>query len=452
MTHRIRKPDMKPCKTPMTLQVPAERIDNFDEVAFGYTEEQAMEEAERCMNCPYRYCAEDCPIHVPIPEFIAEIREGKFKEAYHLIASANPIPEISSRICPQECQCESNCTRGIKGEPVAIGRLERFVADWYRGAGREDQASILAESTNAKRVAVVGSGPAGLGCAGTLAKAGCDVTILEGSERLGGVMAWGIPSFVFHSALLKDQLRILQNLGVKMRVNAVLGRDYTLESLMNEGYAAVFIGVGASVSACLNIEGAKLPGVLQAADYLTASKYGETPTGERVAVIGGGNTAIDAARVAVRSGAKKVSIFYRRSAKELPARQEDVLLAQEEGVEFHYLRSPREFRTGKNHKLSGILCDKMTFLSSDYPGGRRNVVPSGETESYEVDLAILAIGFGNNPVTGLNTDEEKRILVDKRYQTNLPHVYAGGDAVNGASTVMKAFASGKMAAQSILAD
>lgn len=432
---------MTPCKTPAATLPPEERRCSFKEVELGYTPVQAMTEAERCMDCPEKYCMESCPAHTPVPDFIREIRKGNLEKAYEIIEEANPLADISCRVCPQSIQCESNCTRGIKSEPVAIGRLERFVRD----ANRERQGTDGKPEPCGKSVAVIGSGPAGLTCALELAKQGVAVTVFEKSLRLGGAMDWGIPSFVLPENLVEELITKLRALSVEFVVGVKLGRDKSLDELC-EQYDAVFVATGAEKPVSPVLTSEEINGLMQAADYL---EMPEKPKARRVAVFGGGNTAIDAARAAVRTGAERVQLIYRRTEEEMPATKDEVALALEEGVDLIILTSPVAALSERG-QLSGIRCNKMVLTAPDYPGGRKNVAPSSESVIIEADLAILALGFENEPFMGVAHDSRGRILVDKLGRTNEDGVYAGGDAVIGASTLMKASASGRAVAKTML--
>ena len=439
-----RKPNMTLTKTPMPEQSVEQRLTNFDEVELGYTPEQAMQEAERCLNCPDRYCAAHCPAHNYIPEFIAEIRAGRFDRAWELLARTNPMMEISGRVCPYECQCESHCTRGIKGEPVAIGKLERFVADWHRANAPHTQREIR---SNGMKVAVVGAGPAGLTCALSLAECGFTVTVYEKEDHTGGVPSWGIPPFVLPRNLLtRLSQQLEQQPNASIHLNTALGRDITLDELV-QGNDAVFLATGAERPVELDLPGRELPQVVQARDYLT---HPENHSGKRVLVIGGGNTAIDAARTALRENADSVALVYRRTETDMPATREEIAVAKAEGVQIHVLRSPARF-VGENGALTGLECDVMELTAPDYPGGRNNSAPSGKRETLDTDLVVLALGFENLPVDGVENDKRNRIIVGKDFSTNVDKVYAGGDAVTGAATFMKAVAAGKDAAAAIFA-
>lgn len=434
----IRRPNMTPCKTAAAKLPMDQRLGSFDEVDLGYTAEQAMAEAERCLNCPDRWCAQHCPAHNYIPEFIAEVRAGNFQAAWELLALTNPLMEISGRVCPYEQQCESHCTRGIKCEPVAIGKLERFVADWHRS---HCVAEAKAATPNGKKAAVVGAGPAGLTCAISLLAAGFEVTVYEKSAVPGGVPVWGIPGFVLPGGMMQRLFDQLLALGAKLVLNTELGKDITLAQLQAD-YDAVFLGVGAERPVALKAPGAEL--AVQAKDYL---KQQDAPSKGRVLVFGGGNTAIDAARSALRRGAEAVSIVYRRTEKEMPATRDEIAIAREEGITLLELLSPVSFAESEGR--IAVCCDVMELTAPDYPGGKNNSAPSGRSETLLCDTAILALGFVNIPVDGVETDKKGRIVVGKDFATSLPGVYAGGDAVTGAATLMKAVAAGKDAAVSI---
>ena len=436
-----RKPNMAPHKTPMAEQPMPERLSNFNEVALGYTPEEAMAEAERCLNCPDRYCSVHCPAHSYIPEFIADVRAGRFESAWNILSRTNPMMELAGRVCPYEYQCESHCTRGIKSEPVAIGRLERFVADWHRKNGTPHPVE---PQPNGKTVAIVGAGPAGLTCALSLAIAGFSVTVFEKTNRPGGVPSWGIPSFVLPRNLMTHQITQLIELGVQFCTNTELGKDVTLDQIRTD-YDAVFIATGAERPVSLAAECANLPGVVQAKDYLTSpNQY----IGRTVLVIGGGNTAIDVARTALRQGADCVRLVYRRTESDMPATREEIELARAEGVSIVSMLSPVRFLASEG-RLAAVECNCMKLTAPDYPGGRNNTTPSGETVTLDCDLVVLALGFENESLPDLPTDSKGRIRVDRAHATEIAGVYAGGDAVTGASTLMKAVAAGKDAAASI---
>ena len=434
-----RRPNMAHDKTPSAQLPVSERLCGFDEVDLGYTAEEAVQEAERCLNCPDRWCSQHCPAHNYIPEFIAKVREGDFQSAWELLALTNPLMEISGRVCPYEQQCESHCTRGIRCQPVAIGKLERFVADWHRENCGDHPAD---QGSNGKRAAVVGAGPAGLTCAISLVNAGFDVTVYEKSSTLGGVPIWGIPGFVLPEGMMGRLFEQIREMGAKLVLNTELGRDITLEQLRSEN-DAVFIATGAERPVSANIPGEEL--AVQAKEYLSAR---DTLTAGNVLVFGGGNTAIDAARTAVRRGADSVSVVYRRTEREMPATADEIAIAKEEGITFVELIAPASFEQSEKGQVT-VLCDIMEPADPDYPGGRRNSRPSGEQTQITCDAAILALGFENIPVDGLETDPRGRIRIGKDFSTSMKGVYAGGDAVTGAATLMKAAAAGKDAAASI---
>lgn len=434
-------PNLSLTKTAMPARPVAERIRDFDEVELGYTLAEAQAEAHRCLNCPDRYCAASCPAHNYIPEFIEQIRLGDLLAAWELLARTNPFMELSGRVCPCESQCEANCTRAIKGEAVAIGRLERFVADWHRKTYGLPQETPEA---NGRSVAIVGSGPAGIGCAASLVLSGFRVDIYEKSDRPGGVPVWGIPGFVLPAVHMQRQIEHLTKLGVAFHLNTEVGRDVTLEALRAE-HDAVFVATGAGKCTELAIEGRELRGVVQAEDYLkTPAAY----EGKTVLVLGGGNTAIDAARTAIRRGADSVSLVYRRTAQDMPAAEAEKAIAREEGVNLIEQAAPRRLLGEEGH-VAALVCDKMILTAPDYPGGRNNVAPGGETVSLDADLVILALGFEPVALPGLSCDARGRILVDKHYATEIDGVYAGGDAVTGVATLIKAVAAGKDAAAAI---
>lgn len=436
----IRRPNMVPNKTSMAVQPIEARTKNELEVELGYTKEEAMSEAERCLDCPEKYCLEHCPVHTAIPDFIREIREGNFEKAYDIIEESNPLADIASRVCPCSLQCESHCTRGIKSEPVAIGRLERFVRDVNTDRLSNRKLHITPKDL---MVAVVGAGPAGLTCALNLAKESVKVTVFEKSDRLGGAMGWGIPSFVLPKSLPERLIARLEDYGVVFVTGVQLGRDKSLSELQ-EQYDAVFIATGAGIP--VNAGHGQIDGLMQAADYLAAE---QKPKLNKVMVFGGGSTAIDAARAALRTGAGQVRLVYRRTETEMPATKDEIELAKEEGVEFFPLTAPVEF-IANDGKLTAVKCEKMELAAPDYPGGRKNSAPTGNYTVYDTDLAVLALGFNNEPVSGLKMDSRNRIIVDKSGLTSERLIYAGGDAVNGPSTLMKASAAGWDAAKAIL--
>lgn len=437
----LRKPDMSPCKTAMPEQPVEERLRNLKEISPGYTVEQAMAEADRCMNCPERYCMENCPAHTAIPQFIEQIRAGDFEKAYEIIASTNPCAAIASRLCPYERQCESACTRGIRHESVAIGHLERFVCDKHRLKGG---ALIYPVQNRIGSAAIIGSGPAGLCCALKLANAGVSVTVYEKSNTVGGALSWGIPVFVTPRSLLGDLIGELISRGVIFKTGNELGRDFSIGELQAQ-YDRVFLAAGSGVPVGFPaMEGQ--PGVIQAAEYLSAQIK---PLAERVSVFGDGGTAIDTARAALRAGAAEVTLAIWRTEKEIPSTQAELALAVREGVKIITMVSPAGFIT-KSGKLTGVDCHIMVFTEPDYPGGFRNVSPSGQRKVIDTDLAIIAFGFKNNKIEGVQQDPQCRIIVDDQYLTSLENVFAGGEAVTGPSTFMKSAASGMAAAEAML--
>ncbi len=453
--------NMSLTKVAMPEQDPNVRNKNFKEVALGYTKEMAMEEATRCLNCPTKPCMNGCPVNVPIPGFIEKVAEGDFEAAYEIITSENALPAICGRVCPQENQCEGKCIRGIKGEPVAIGRLERFVADYHMAntvAAKQDIAK------NGKKVAVVGCGPAGITCAGELAKKGYEVTIFEALHKAGGVLSYGIPEFRLPKDLVAKEIENVENLGVKIETNVIVGRSITIDELMADGYEAVFVGSGAGLPRFLNIPGENLLGVYSANEFLTrvnlmkAYKFPEAPTpvkvGKKVAVVGAGNVAMDAARTAKRLGAEEVYIVYRRGEDELPARAEEVHHAKEEGVIFKLLNNPCAIH-GEDGWVSGIEVVKQELGEPDASGRRSPVPVEGSNYVIDVDTVIIAIGQSPNPLIrqttpGLDTQRWGGIIVDEdTMKTSKDGVYAGGDTVTGAATVILAMGAGKKAAKAI---
>jgi len=454
-------PNMSLKKVPMPEQDPQVRNKNFSEVALGYTEEMAMEEAKRCLNCKHRPCMEGCPVNVRIPEFIASIAAGEFEKAYEIIHATNSLPAICGRVCPQETQCEQKCVRGIKGEPVAIGRLERFAADWYMKNVRKP---VEKTKRNGKKVAVIGSGPAGLTCAGDLAKMGYDVTIFEAFHKAGGVLVYGIPEFRLPKKLVEEEIESLKALGVEIRTNMVIGKTLTVDDLFAEGYEAVFIGSGAGLPSFMGIPGENLNGVYSANEFLTrinlmkAYRFPETDTpvkcGRNVAVVGGGNVAMDAARSAKRLGAENVYIVYRRSEAEMPARAEEVHHAKEEGIIFKFLTNPVRVIGDDRGWVRGIECVSMALGEPDASGRRRPVPIQGSEHVIDVDTVIIAIGTSPNPLLrrttpGLETNRHGCIIADENGKTSREGVFAGGDAVTGAATVILAMGAGKKAAKAI---
>ncbi len=453
--------NMAPKKNAMPEQDAKVRARNFKEVALGYTPEQAIDEANRCLGCKHRPCVAGCPVNVPIPEFIAFVKEGKFEEAYQKIRETNALPAVCGRVCPQETQCESKCVRGIKGEPVAIGRLERFVADWHM-ANVEDKPEKPA--SNGHKVAIVGSGPSGLTCAGDLAKLGYEVTIFEAFHTAGGVLVYGIPEFRLPKAIVAREIESLKAMGVKVVSNFVVGRTETIDELFDEGFEAVFVGSGAGLPSFMRLPGENLNGVYSANEYLTRINLmkayvegSDTPImkSKNVAVVGGGNVAMDAARCAMRMGAENVYIIYRRSMDELPARAEEVHHAMEEGIVFKLLTNPVEI-IGEDGWVKGIKCVEMELGEPDASGRRRPVAKEGSEFELEMDTVIIAIGTSPNPLIrtttpGLDTNKHGCIIVESEDtgKTSRDGVFAGGDAVTGAATVILAMGAGKGAAKAI---
>ncbi|MBE6589550.1 MAG: NADPH-dependent glutamate synthase [Ruminococcaceae bacterium] len=445
------------------------RAHNFDEVALGYSEATAIDEAMRCLNCKNMPCVDGCPVKIRIPEFISKIKEGDFEGAYQVITRSSSLPAVCGRVCPQETQCESRCVRGIKGESVGIGRLERFVADWHNTFSTEVPARPV---SNGHRVAIVGSGPSGLTCAGDLARKGYEVTVFEALHTAGGVLVYGIPEFRLPKRIVAKEVEALRQLGVKIETNVVIGKTLTVDELFEMGYEAVFIGSGAGLPNFMGIPGESLKGVYSANEFLTRSNLmkayldePQTPImkGGRVAVVGGGNVAMDAARTALRLGAEKVYIVYRRSMDELPARREEVENAKEEGIEFSLLVSPTEIlgysnpddrRDPENGFVKGMTCIRMELGEPDERGRRRPVAVEGSEFTIDVDTVIMAIGTSPNPLIkstteGLEVNRRGGIVVNEDGLTSRNAVYAGGDAVTGAATVISAMGAGKTAARAI---
>ncbi len=453
-------------KTPIPHQPAEERIKNFKEVALGYTEEQALFEADRCLQCKNRACVKGCPVEVPIPEFIKLIRDKDYRGALNTIKEKNVLPAICGRVCPQESQCEKFCTLGkIKGsEPVGIGRLERFIADWDLKNPEELEEPVVCEDLDEKvKVAIIGAGPAGLTCAGELASQGYDVTIFEAFHKAGGVLVYGIPEFRLPKDIVQAEIMKLMKCGVKIELNKVMGKILTIQDLEARGFKAFFIGVGAGLPVFLNIPGTQFNGVLSANEYLTRvnlmkayrSDY-DTPVdrGDRIVVIGGGNVAMDSARTALRMGAKKVMVVYRRSEQELPARREEYEHAVEEGVEFHLLRNPTKILPNGNGFVKGLEVIKMELGEPDESGRRRPIAQPNTEYQIDADIVIMAIGTKANPLLTQNTEGLKLnkwgyIETNESMQTSIPNVFAGGDIVTGSATVISAMGAGKKAASSI---
>ena len=447
-------------KTPMPEQDPKVRARNFKEVTLGYTAEMAIEEANRCLGCKNPKCVEGCPVNVRIPEFIKKVQEGDFKAAYEIITSTNALPALSGRVCPQETQCEAQCVRGIKGEPVAIGRLERFVADWYR-----ENINAMPEKveSNGKKVAVVGSGPAGMTCASDLAKRGYEVTMFEALHTAGGVLVYGIPEFRLPKSIVANEITKLEAQGVQVMTNMVIGRVLTIDELFEMGFKAVFVGSGAGLPMFMNIPGEALKGVMSANEYLTRTnlmkayleEY-DTPIvkSKAVAVVGGGNVAMDAARCAMRLGAEHVYVVYRRGEAEMPARAEEKHHAKEEGVEFKTLCNPVSIIGDEDGRVCGMNCIRMELGEPDASGRRRPIEVPGSEFVLEVDTVIMSLGTSPNPLIrsttpGLDTNKKGCLIVNEDEMTTRDGVFAGGDAVTGAATVILAMGAGKKAATAI---
>ncbi len=452
--------NMSNFKHTMPARDPSKRCSDFMETTLGYDENAAMEEARRCIRCKARPCTEGCPVKVRIPEFLALVSEGKFEEAYQVVLQTNCLPAVCGRVCPQETQCEGRCTRGVKGEPVAIGRLERFVADFHLAHSVKE---AVRPAFNGHRVAVVGSGPAGLACAGDLAKMGYGVTIFEALHTAGGVLVYGIPEFRLPKSIVRSEVEALRALGVEIVVDAVVGKSFTLSSLLNEwGYEAVFLGTGAGLPRFMGIAGENAKGVFSANEYLTRvnlmrayEENAETPVyrARHAIVVGGGNVAMDAARCARRLGAE-VTVVYRRSREELPARREEVEHAEEEGISFRFLSNPTEILTDGQRNVVGVLCTEMELGEADASGRRAPVEKKGSLFRLDADCVIMALGTSPNPLIprtteGLSSGRRGEILADEGGRTSLKGVFAGGDAVTGSATVILAMGAGKRAARSI---
>lgn len=464
------KPNMNPKKNPMPSQDPKVRAHNFYEVTTGYTADTAMDEALRCLNCKNHPCVSGCPVKIHIPDFIEKVKEGEFEEAYKIISKSSSLPAVCGRVCPQETQCESKCVRGIKGEPVGIGRLERFVADWHNEHNTENIPEV---PSNGHRVAVVGSGPSGLTCAGDLAKKGYKVTVFEALHTAGGVLVYGIPEFRLPKKIVQKEVDTLKAIGVDIETNMVVGKTVTVDELFEMGYEAVFIGSGAGLPRFMGIPGESLKGVYSANEFLTRSNLmkaylddSDTPImkAKRVAVVGGGNVAMDAARTALRLGAEHVYIVYRRSMEELPARKEEVEHAEEEGIEFKLLCNPKKIlgyenpddrRDPKNGTVIGMECVEMELGEPDASGRRRPIEKAGSEFTLDVDCVVISIGTSPNPLIksttkGLDVNGRGGIIVEEETgHTSRDSVYAGGDAVTGAATVILAMGAGKIAAEAI---
>ncbi len=458
---------LEKCKMPE--QPPKERAKNFFEVALGYTEQMAINEALRCLNCKNMPCVSGCPVNIHIPEFISRIKEGDFEGAYEIISKSSSLPAVCGRVCPQETQCESKCVRGIKGESVGIGRLERFVADWHNAHTAPKENNI---TKNGHRVAIVGSGPSGLTCAGDLARLGYSVSVFEALHTAGGVLVYGIPEFRLPKDIVKREVENLKALGVEIATNMIIGKTLTIDELFDMGYESVYIASGAGLPSFLGIKGESYKGVYSANEFLTRSNlmkaYLDNPDtpimkGGTVAVVGGGNVAMDAARTALRLGADKVYIVYRRSRDELPARREEIEHAIEEGVELMLLTNPTEIlgynnkdnpRDERNGFVVGMVCEKMTLGEPDERGRRRPVRVPDSSFTIDVDTVIISVGTTPNPLIkdtteGLSVNSRGGIIIDDNGLTSRVGVYAGGDAVTGAATVISAMGAGKIAARAI---
>ncbi len=462
--------NMNPKKNPMPTQAADVRAHNFHEVATGYDEATAVDEALRCLSCKNMPCVGACPVNIRIPEFISKVKDGDFEGAYEIISKTSSLPAVCGRVCPQETQCESKCVRGIKGEPVGIGRLERFVADWHNANTEIKEIKI---EKNGHKVAIVGSGPAGLTCAGDLARLGYEVTVFEALHTAGGVLVYGIPEFRLPKSIVRREVENLEAMGVTLMTNMIIGKTLTVDELFEMGNEAVFIASGAGLPNFMGIPGEAYKGVYSANEFLTRSNlmksYLDNPDtpimkGGRVAVVGGGNVAMDAARTALRLGAEKVYIVYRRSLEELPARREEVEHAEEEGVDFRLLNNPTEIlgyenpddkRDPKNGFVTGMRCIKMTLGEPDERGRRSPIPVPGSEFTLDVDTVVMAIGTSPNPLIksttdGLDVNRRGGIIVsEENGETSKDGVFAGGDAVTGAATVISAMGAGKLAARGI---
>ena len=446
----------------MPEQKPEVRARNFQEVTLGYSKAMAMEEASRCLNCKNKPCVSGCPVGVRIPEFIACVAAGDFDKAYDIITSTNGLPAVCGRVCPQEHQCEGKCVRGIKGEPVGIGRLERFVADYKMEQGN---TKVEVPASNGHKVAVVGAGPSGLTCAGDLARLGYQVTVFEAFHVAGGVLMYGIPEFRLPKAIVQKEIKTLKALGVNIMTDMVIGKVLSVDELLEDGYEAIFIGSGAGLPRFMGIEGEALVGVCSANEYLTRVNLGraydfpnfDTPTypGKHVTVFGAGNVAMDAARTALRLGAESSTIIYRRSRAEMPARREEIEHAEEEGVKLFELVGPLHFNAGESGVLKSVTLQRMALGEPDASGRRRPVPIEGEVFEHETDLAVVAVGTRSNPILleatpGLELNKRGYIIVNEETgETSIPNVFAGGDIVTGAATVILAMGAGRKAAQEI---
>ncbi len=453
-------PNMSLIKNEMPVQNPDIRNKNFEEVALGYTEEMAIDEANRCLNCKTKPCVSKCPVAIDIPEFIQKIKEKDFETAYQIISKSSSLPAVCGRVCPQETQCESKCVRGIKGEPVAIGRLERFVADWHNANSKEN---LVKPETNGHKVAIIGAGPSGLTCAGDLAKMGYKVTVFEALHIAGGVLVYGIPEFRLPKSIVQKEIDNLIALGVEIDTNMIIGKTLSVDELFQMGYDSIFIGSGAGLPRFMNIPGENLKGVYSANEYLTRVNLmkaylnnSDTPikNSKSVAVVGGGNVAMDAARCAKRLGAENVYIVYRRSEEEMPARLEEVEHAKEEGIIFKTLTNPTEIVGDDNMFINGMKCVEMELGEPDESGRRRPVVKENSEFILDVDCVVMSIGTSPNPLIrnttdGLETNKYGCFIANDTGLTSKEGVFAGGDAVTGAATVILAMGAGKTSAKAI---
>ena len=444
-------------KVPVREQEPKVRATNFEEVCYGYNKEEAMEEATRCLNCKNARCIQGCPVSINIPAFIAEIKEGNIEEAYKVIGQSSALPAICGRVCPQESQCESKCVRGIKGDAVSIGKLERFVADY---ALENDIKPEKPEKTNGHKVAVIGSGPSGLTCAGDLAKLGYEVTVFEALHELGGVLVYGIPEFRLPNKIVDVEIENLSKMGVEFVKDCIIGKTISVDDLKAEGYQGIFVASGAGLPNFMNIPGENSINIMSSNEYLTrvnlmdaASEDSDTPVtfGKRVAVIGGGNTAMDSVRTARRLGAEKAMIIYRRSEAEMPARLEEVKHAKEEGIEFLTLHNPIEYIADEKGRVKQVVLQKMELGEPDASGRRSPVPIPGAIETIDIDMAIVSVGVSPNPIVphsieGLELGRKGTIAVNDDMQSSIPTIYAGGDIVRGGATVILAMGDGRKAA------
>ncbi len=453
-------PNMSMTKVPMPTQDGDVRKNNFEEVALGYTKEQAMEEAQRCLHCPTKPCISGCPVSVNIPDFIEQVKNGEFEKAYQIIHQTSSLPAVCGRVCPQETQCESKCVRGVKGEAVAIGRLERFVADWHREHVKD---ALEKQPSNGHKVAIVGAGPAGLTCAGDLAKKGYQVSVFEALHVAGGVLMYGIPEFRLPKEIVQHEINGLKEMGVDIQTNTVIGRTESVDDLFEDGYESVFIGSGAGLPNFMNMPGENLKGVYSANEFLTRCNLmkaykedADTPIQhpKRAVIVGGGNVAMDAARCAKRLGVEEVTIVYRRSMEELPARKEEVEHAQEEGIKFQLLTNPVQVLGDEEGWVKGIECVSMELGEPDASGRRRPKEIKGSNFVIDIDCMIMAIGTSPNPLIrsttgGLDTNRKGCLVADEHGATTREGVFAGGDAVTGAATVIMAMGAGKTAAKAM---